>query len=431
MTLVGTLLIGAGLAIINDAQILGLFEVVIKNFTYSLIGRSSSLISGLIMTVMGFLVLGYGFRKMVQSVLEALLPANENQLVQVLYQKRHLGRGPKVVVLGGGTGLSSLLRGLKQYTSNVTAIVTVTDDGGSSGRLRGEFGILAPGDIRNCLVALADTETSMDELFRYRFVQGEGLAGHSLGNLLLTAMNDISGGFVQAIQEVSRVLAVRGHVLPATLTNAVLCAELADGTVVRGESSVSKSHGQISRVHLEPGACEPVPEALQAIREAEAIILGPGSLYTSVVPCLLVKGIPEAIRQSKAAKIYICNVMTQPGETDNHSASDHLKAVYKHAGHNLVDCILVNNQDIPKIQLRKYREQGSYPVKVDTKELNQLGMLVVKEKLIDEKELVRHHPEKLARVVMGLIFRLQTRPERFNMVIRNLFSERSRLGKGG
>lgn len=430
VTIAGTICIGAGLAVINDSQFLGLFESAAKYLTYNLIGRSSSVVSGLITIAIGIFLVGFGFRRMIQSLMEALLPANEPQLVQVLFQKRHLERGPRIVVLGGGTGLSTMLRGLKQYTSNITAIVTVADDGGSSGRLRGELGILAPGDIRNCLVALADTETSMDELFRYRFRQGEGLTGHSLGNLLLAAMTDIAGGFVEAIQEVSRVLAVRGRVLPVTLTDVNLGALLDDNTVIRGQSSISRSSRRIRRVFLEPGDCEPVPEALQAIRDAEAIILGPGSLYTSVIPCLLVKGVPEAIRQSRAVKIYVCNVMTQPGETTGYSASDHLQAIYDHAGPDLVDSILVNNQVVPKLLLRKYREQGAYPVTIDTKQINRLGVLLVKEKLIDEKELVRHHPEKLARAVLSLLLRRKNRPERFNLAVRNLFSERPNvLGK--
>ena len=254
----------------------------------------------------------------------------------------------KVVALGGGTGLSTLLRGLKQLTSKITAIVTVSDDGGSSGRLRAEMGVLPPGDIRNCLVALADSESLMTELFNYRFKGNGPLAGHSFGNLFIAAMSDITGDFDLAVKRSSDVLAIRGRVLPATCDDCVLGAILEDGRRVLGESVLATCDSPISRVFLEPGDCKPLPEALRAIDEADAIVLGPGSLYTSVIPNLLVPGMADAIATSKAVKIYVCNVMTEAGETTGYTAQRHLAAIRNHAGDEVVDWVIVSNSPISR-----------------------------------------------------------------------------------
>lgn len=319
------------------------------------------------------------------------------------YRRQSLKRGPRVVAIGGGTGLPVLLRGLKQYTENLTAIVTVADDGGSSGRLRGEFGILPPGDIRNCLVALAETETLMDQLFHYRFGQGDGLVGHSLGNLLLTALADISGDFQTAIQEASKVLKVRGQVLPSTLKQVVLNAELQDGTAISGESRISQAEQPIRRVFLTPEECAPVPEALAAISAADLILLGPGSLFTSVLPILLVGEIVTAIKRSPAVKCYLCNIMTQPGETTGFKASDHLRAIYQHAGPGWIDYILVNTRKIAAEKQEKYARQGAAPVSVDDQGLYRLGVRLIRADVLEDGEWVRHDPRKLARAVMNLL----------------------------
>jgi uncharacterized cofD-like protein len=245
----------------------------------------------------------------------------------------------RIVVIGGGTGLSVLLKGLKKYTSRLTAIVTVTDDGGSSGRLRAEMGVLPPGDIRNCLVALAETETLMDKVFQHRFQAGNGLQGHTLGNLLLVAMSEIAGGFISAIQEVSKVLAVRGVVLPATLEPVVLAATMENGSTVVGETRIREHEGKIERISLVPDQCLPVPETLKAIQEADAIILGPGSLYTSIIPNLLVKGVAESLTEAKAPLIYVSNIMTEKGETDGFTAADHLQAIKRHLNQQLIDYV--------------------------------------------------------------------------------------------
>ncbi|MGB4505281.1 MAG: gluconeogenesis factor YvcK family protein [Syntrophaceticus sp.] len=316
-------------------------------------------------------------------------------------RRQSLKRGPRIAAIGGGTGLPILLRGLKKHTANITAIVTVADDGGSSGRLRGEFGILPPGDIRNCLVALAETETLMEKLFNYRFGMGDGLAGHSLGNLLITALVDITGDFKVAIQEVSHVLKVRGQVLPSTLDQVTLNAELADGTHIFGESRISQADIPLKRVFLTPASCIAVPEAVSAIQQADLILLGPGSLFTSVLPNLLVPGIATAIKQSRAVKCYICNIMTQPGETTNFKASDHLAAIYDHAG-VYPDYIIVNNKRIAQANLEKYAKEGAKEVVVDHHMLQKMGVRVVKGDFLDEQDLVRHDPQKLARAVLSI-----------------------------
>ncbi len=324
-------------------------------------------------------------------------------LIRQISRRYFLRRGPRIVALGGGTGLPVLLRGIKEYTDNITAIVTVADDGGSSGRLRGEFGILPPGDIRNCLVALAETETLMDRLFRYRFGQGKELAGHSLGNLLIAALVDIAGDFQNAVKEASKVLKVRGQVLPSTLKQVVLHAELADGTLISGESNISHAHAPIKRVFLTPEECPPVPEAIEAIAQADLILLGPGSLYTSVLPNLLVREIATAVKKSRALKCYVCNCMTQPGETTGYTASQHLRAIYDHVGSGWIDFCLVNTQGISQEKRENYAQQGAAPVVVDVPELVKLGVSLLAADLLEENELIRHDPHKLARAVMCLV----------------------------
>jgi len=424
LAFLGALVVGAGLAIINQSAILGLIEDTIRALTFNLVGQTSPLLVGGLVALAGLIAMVTGIRKTILSIISNLIPENEAKLVEIIYQKRHLKKGPKVVVIGGGTGLSVLLRGLKEYTSNITAVVTVADDGGSSGRLRGELGILPPGDIRNCLVALADKETLMEELFQHRFHEGSGLAGHNLGNLLIAAMTEISGDFERAIRETSKVLAIRGQVLPSTKENVQLCAYMEDGTLVKGESNISGVKEAISRVFLEPADCRPVAAALEAIREADAIILGPGSLYTSVLPNLLIKEMAEAIKASPAVKIYACNIMTQPGETDGYTASRHVRAILDHVGPGIMDYVLVNVEEIPKKLVKKYKVQGAVPVQADFKELQKLGVKVVKEKLVYESDLVRHHPDKLSRAIITLIFKLKTDAEKVNILDYYLLGEK-------
>ncbi len=309
---------------------------------------------------------------------------------------------PAIVVIGGGTGLSVLLKGLKQYTSRITAMVTVSDDGGSSGRLRTELGVLPPGDIRNCLVALAETETLMNKVFQHRFLQGGSLQGHNLGNLLLVAMTEITGDFILAIREVSKVLAVRGKVLPATLEPVILGGIMADGNQVIGETAIRDYPASIKEVYLIP-ECGPLPETLQAINEADAIIIGPGSLYTSIIPNLLVKGVIEAIADSGAPKFYISNIMTEEGETDNFTAADHLRVIQKHTGKQIINYAVVNSGNVDEERLKRYIEEKAVPVRSSSDEIAKMGINIIERDLVSDTEVAWHNADKLARVILETI----------------------------
>ncbi|AEI38852.1 gluconeogenesis factor YvcK family protein [Paenibacillus mucilaginosus] len=310
---------------------------------------------------------------------------------------------PRIVVIGGGTGLSVMLRGLKHKPMDITAVVTVADDGGSSGILRSELEIIPPGDIRNVLTALADVEPLLGKLLEYRFDKGNGLAGHSLGNLMLAAMRDITGDFVTGVRELSRVLAVRGRVLPAADEAIVLRAEMMDGHVVEGESKIPKAGGVIRRVMIEPRDVKALPEAVEALKTADAILVGPGSLYTSIMPNLLVPEIAETIVKSKALKMFICNVMTQPGETDDYKVSDHLKAIRDHVGHALFDYVIVNNGVIPDPVKRKYADKGAEVVPLDLDAVTQEGYKVIADKLVLFQTYLRHDAEKLSQHIYQLV----------------------------
>jgi uncharacterized cofD-like protein len=314
-----------------------------------------------------------------------------------------LTRKPRIVVIGGGTGLSVMLRGLKEKPLDITAIVTVADDGGSSGILREELQIPPPGDIRNVLSALADTEPLLAEVLNYRFSNGTGLAGHSLGNLILAAMTDITGDFVTGITELSRIFAVRGRVLPAANQAIVLKAEMVDGSIVVGESTIPKSGLAIRKVFIEPADVEALPEAVQALQEADAILIGPGSLYTSIIPNLIVPKLAEAIVASKAVKLFVCNVMTQPGETDNYSVSDHLAAVHAHIGHNIFDYVIVNDGDIPPQVQSLYAEKGSTAVHLDLEEVTRRGYKVIADTLVLFRTYLRHDAAKLSDHIYHLV----------------------------
>ncbi|CAH8704771.1 YvcK family protein [Paenibacillus thiaminolyticus] len=305
--------------------------------------------------------------------------------------------------MGGGTGLSVMLRGLKEKPLDITAIVTVADDGGSSGILRQELQMPPPGDIRNVLTALADVEPSLSEMLKYRFPNGTGLAGHSLGNLILAAMTDITGDFVAGIRELSRVLAVRGRVLPAANQAIVLNAEMTDGTIVEGESAIPQAGQRIKRVFFEPAQVEALPEAVHALQEADAILVGPGSLYTSIIPTLLVPKLAQAVKESDAVKIFVCNVMTQPGETDNYKVSDHLEAIQQHVGEHLFDYVIVNDGEIPPQVQDRYAEQGARAVHLDLDEVTKRGYKVIADSLVLFRTYLRHDAEKLSHHIYQLV----------------------------
>jgi uncharacterized cofD-like protein len=366
-------------------------------------GTIPNYISGPFLILGGLLLIFWGQSRTFNSISEVFMPEGDQELVDRLLQRRRLHRGPKIVAIGGGTGLSTLLRGLKDYSSNITAIVTVADDGGSSGRLRREIGVLPPGDIRNCLAAFADEEKLLTELFQYRFSAGDGLVGHSFGNLFLTAMSDITGDLEQAIAASSRVLAIRGEVLPATLTDVNLWAELADGRRIEGESSITKAKGKILKIGCTPENPPALPRALEAIQEADYIIIGPGSLYTSIIPNLLVQEIAYWISKSKAPRIYVCNIMTQEGETQSYTVAEHIRAIDKACGMALFDAVLVQGKSPSEKTLIRYAEKKAHPVFVDREAIKELGRRIVVANVMDEDEvtgLIRHNSHRLATVLL-------------------------------
>ena len=331
----------------------------------------------------------------------------------------------RIVSIGGGTGLSTLLKGLKKYVPQagfpraagdpaveISAIVTVTDDGGSSGRLRRELEMLPPGDIRNCMVALAEDESLLSRLFQYRFAAGKGLKGHSFGNLFLAVLSQITGDFPRAVQLSSEVLAICGRIYPSTSSDVRLRGHLVNGKVVDGETRISRSAVRIERIEVLPGNCKPIPAALAAIRAADLITLGPGSLYTSIVPNLLVKGTARAIAQSSALKACFVNLMWQPGETTGLSAADHVSAIERHAGRHLVDVAVVNTAPIPEERLSLYKSKAANPVEIDMRRLMAMGVQVLARPLLAQGEKVRHDPDLTAAVAIDLARRGRRRAQR-------------------
>lgn len=402
LIIAGTVLATIGLCIIyNLRPIISLFNMIMK-ITQILPPE----IIGWIFIIVGALFFFIGWLKTNYSILDVNNERNRHAVLEDLYRRRKLNRGPKIVAIGGGTGLSTMLKGIKKITNNITAVVTVGDDGGSSGKLREELGVLPPGDIRSCIAALADDEDLVAKLFQYRFKDCAGLSGHSFGNLFLTAMCSITGDMVRAVKESSKVLSIRGRVLPSTLDDMRLVAEMEDGEIIKGESNIPESGKKIKRLFSEPDNCKALEDVIWAIHDADLIILGPGSLYTSVVPNLLINEIAKAVNDAKAKKIYVCNIMTQPGETDGFKVSDHIKTLINHAKYTkIMDAVLVNN-DLPAELLAPYKDAGSVPVIVDKEEVQKMGIEVVQKNLIEDKRyedghdsFVRHSPGRLARVI--------------------------------
>ena len=373
------------------------FVMVISEQT----SRSKTFAAGIV--IIGILAIVTGIKRIIKSFVTILLPQREEELVDKVYNKLILEKGPKIVVIGGGTGLSTLLHGLKEYTNNITAIVTVADDGGSSGRLRQDFDVLPPGDIRDCLVALADAEPLMAKLFQFRFGEGTELKGHNFGNLFITAMTKVTGNFDAAIKESSKVLVIRGSVVPSTLDKVTLVAQHQDGTETVGESNIPKAQKPVKRIYLKPSGSKPTHEAIEAIRKADSIVLGPGSLYTSIMPNLLVDRIYKEIISSKAMKAYVCNVMTQKGETDGYKASDHLRAIIEHTAPGIVDYCIMNTAKIPDGILRRYHEEGSNPVAVDSENLKKMKCRPIEAHIVTIKDYVRHDADKLAKIIVDLV----------------------------
>lgn len=397
LIVLGTIFAALGMCVIFNMRPIYFAVGILKYIAVSV----NQDVLGVILLIVGVYIFLLGWKNTNYSILDIQEDRDRHALLESLYRRRKLNYGPKIVAVGGGTGLSTMLKGIKKITNNITAVVTVGDDGGSSGRLRQEMGILPPGDIRNCIAALADDEDLVTKLFQYRFKTGEGLGGHSFGNLFLTALCAITGDMVHAVQESSKVLSIRGRVLPSTLDDMKLSAEMEDGTIVDGESNIPEIGKRIKRLFTTPSKCKALPDVIQAIKEADLIILGPGSLYTSVIPNLLIKEISQAISKSDAKKIYVCNIMTQPGETTDYKASEHIQAILDHAGcPNMIEAVLVNSS-LPDDLSPDYKNTNSYPVEVDIDAIKAKGISVVKTRLYEENEqkYVRHSPSRLARAI--------------------------------
>lgn len=358
---------------------------------------------GLLCAVLGFVIIVVCIQKFNKQYHAITSHNNQND---DLYKQAMLSSGPKIVVIGGGTGLSVLLKGIKKYSSNVTAVVSVGDDGGSSGRLRRDFGVIPVGDIRSCIVALADEEDIMEKVFNFRFSRGEGLKGHSLGNLLLLALTSISGNFQNAVASADQILHMGGRVFPITMEPLVLHAEMVDGSKVVGECNIGESEVQIESISIEPPYAQVLPAVLDAIDEADAIILGPGSLYTSIIPNLCVHQVVDAINASQAKTFYICNITTQPGETTNYSAADHLEAIYRHSCPEMIDYMLVDDGSIKtEIEIADFLVQASGRVKVDYERLEKCNTKVIETSLVNRRNPYHHDSDKLGKAIMETLYK--------------------------
>ncbi len=407
---VGVLLCAFGLSFFFNFQIMGALEELMFKLTYVTTGKYSNwlvILVGIVFFILGLAFMICGMRRIIASVVSAVVPDKSGSLMETIFVQRKLTRGPAITVVGGGTGLSTLLRGMKYITNNCTAVVTSADDGGSSGRLRRELGIIPPGDLRNCLTALADREPLMERLMQYRFKGDSPLAGHCFGNLFIAAMAEAEGGMEEGLNATSQILKVRGRVVPSTLEDIQLQAVMTDGTLVLGESKIPEANKRIKRMTLVPEKANAAKAAVEAIQKSDVLIFGPGSLYTSVIPNLLVEGIRDAVVKSKAVKIYVCNVMTQPGETDYYGAYEHVRALIDHVGHQFLDFVIVNDQKISAQRLKQYFDKDSLPVTPDVEKIRNLGITVIPASLISNKDLVRHDPRKLSRVLITLIYRLR------------------------
>ncbi len=417
--LVGVALFSVGILIVFRSNLEGVFQSFF-HFAAAVIEKEYNknifTVTGLFGVLIGVLMAIYAVAQLGKALFGAFSADDDQKLIDRLFARSHLAKGPAVTVVGGGTGLATLLRGLKQITNNCTAVVAATDDGGSSGRLREELGIIPPGDLRNCLTALADTEPLMSKLMQYRFKGDNSLGGHNFGNLFLAAMADIAGDMEEGLNAASTVLKVRGSVVPSTLDEVSLLAHMADGSEYRGETSIVSAGKKIEHIDLLPEDAAATKSAVRAILGADILLLGPGSLYTSVITNLLVKDIKQAVLKSKAVKVYICNVMTQPGETDGYTAYDHVKAIFDHVGEPFLDYVVVNKQEVKKELLDRYATQGAYPVKQDNGRLMCLGVGVVEANLISEDNLVRHQPVQLAKTLLGLVYRLRLSGSKFKIV---------------
>lgn len=395
LMVLGVTLLGLGAAVLI---VVGYRTLPKDSFIFALTGAGlDRTIRGVVIAVVGLGLIGVGVWGLMRSIVSPFVQRGDS-VMEVLYTKRYLARGPRIVAIGGGTGLSVLLRGLKGYSANITAIVAVADDGGSSGRLRQQLGIVPPGDIRNCIAALADAEPLMTQLMQYRFPPGSGLDDHAFGNLFIAAMTAVTGDFEEAVRESNRVLAVRGQVLPATSVPLNLGAILASGRRLQGQVAISHAEEPIEQVTIEPQDVRGNREALERILEADMIVIGPGSLFSSVLPNMLISDIRDAVAAAPGVRVYVCNVATQPGETGAFTAGAHLDALFHHIGDGLIDYALLNSNHAAR------RPDGwlGEPVRVDERRLEELPVTVIEEDLVDVTNAHRHDSAKLAAALMRL-----------------------------
>lgn len=357
-----------------------------------------------ILILIGVIALITGVKKIINSLIAIFLPKSERDLVDIVYKKRQLEKGPRIVAIGGGSGLSTVLRGLKEYTSNITAVVTIVDEGRLSDHIQDQFDIPAPAGVRECLIALADAEPVVGKLFHYRFKKGTELWGYNFGDLFLTAMSEIMGDFDNAVKESGRVLAIRGQVVLSTLTEVSLIAHHEDQTETIGKENVLNSASPIKNVYIRPQSAKATQEVLDVISKADAVIFCPGSLYTELIPGLLVAGVKDAISRSKAIKLFVSNLMTKSSETDNYKTSDHLKAINEHLGMDLINYCIVNKSQISAEQLKRYEQEGAAVVPVDKDEIVKSGCKIIEEPLVDRaSSFIRHDTLKLAGIIFNLI----------------------------
>jgi len=406
----GVIMCAFSLAVLFNNQVMGMAEELLFRINYLATGKYGNEVTlalGIAGMLAGICVMVYATRRIVRSVVEAVSPESSGSLMETIFTQRKLSNGPAITVIGGGTGLSTLLRGIKYVSGNCTAVVTVGDDGGSSGRLRQDLGIIPPGDLRKCLVAMADREPLMERVMQYRFEGDSYLSGHSLGNLFLAAIAETEGGMEEGLKAASQILKVHGHVIPSTLHSIQLAADMTDGSFVLGQAEIAQARKKVQRLRMIPETVPALQSAVEAIRQADVLILGPGSLYTSVICNLLVPEIREAVLQSQAVKIYICNVMTQPGETDGFGAYEHVKTLTDYVGGQFLDYVIVNSQEISEEQQALYRAKGQEPVTPDMDKIEQTGVKVIPFKLISSSDMVRHDPQKLAQAIMSLVYRLR------------------------
>ncbi|WP_288863790.1 YvcK family protein [uncultured Megasphaera sp.] len=400
-----------GLVLMFNYQWLAQIEEWLFRILYEMTGHYNYTVLatvGIIIALIGVGIMSFATRKLIRTMVGVVMPSEYENISDLILSNLKRTKGPKVVVIGGGTGLSIMLRGLKTKTYNVTAIVAVADDGGSTGRIRQDLDIIAPGDLRNCLVALAEKEGLMEKLFAHRFGGSGNLTGHSFGNLFIAALIEVLGDVEEAMEATSKILKVRGKVIPSSADKILLHAEMMDGTVVDGESHIPLARGKIKRVFTTPICPQAIQSAIDAIYDADAIVLGPGSLYTSIIPNLCIPRIAQALCESKAKKIYICNVMTQSGETDNYTVADHVRAIHKQVGCRVIDFVVANNGHIHTDVLQRYAKKGARPVHIDKKDIQSEDTILISTDLVNPESGVTHDAKKLANVLMDLINAMRT-----------------------